>query len=601
MFKNMKIGKRLFICFLMVTILASVSGIMGLLVIRDTSSKYEVALKDCGFVQGDVGRAMLAMAESRRCVRDIISFTDQAQVADAQQDMQEQATIYERYSNAVKETISTDEEKRCMEQIETVLASYEAKREEVLALRGDSIDAASFQLLQDKAVTELDPLYTELYNSWMSLLDAKVSRGNAVDTKLRRTSDIASAIVVVLIIIALVIAVFFGIMIARQVAHPIGICVERLMRLAQGDMKNDLPEATSTDETGILMNGLRQVIDTLGGTVTDIGYMMGEMAEGNFTVKSRAEELYVGNLRKVLNSIEELKKDLNMTLSQINQSADQVAGGADQVSSGAQALSQGATEQASSVEELAATINEISNQVNITAKHAETAKEETVKADNSIRECGEQMANLVEAISLVNDKSTEISKIIKSIEDIAFQTNILALNAAVEAANAGAAGKGFTVVAAEVRTLSEKSADAAKTTASLIGETISAVANGTRLSEETQASLITVIENEKAILGAVTDISQAMNEQAQSISQVTQGIDQISSVVQTNSATSEESAAASEELSGQAHLLKNLTGKFKLSGDAVEVSAAAVGYADKSASSSYEYHTDSASFSGSKY
>lgn len=267
---------------------------------------------------------------------------------------------------------------------------------------------------------------------------------------------------------------------------------------------------------------------------------------------------------ETLIAMRDINGRLSSTLSQINQAANQVSAGSDQVSSGAQALSQGATEQASSVEELAATITDISGQVKSNAESALNAKEKSEMAGTEIAASNQKMQELIAAMEEISKSSQEIGKVIKTIEDIAFQTNILALNAAVEAARAGAAGKGFAVVADEVRNLASKSADAAKSTTALIEGAITAVSNGTQLVDVTAKSLLSVVTGTQEVASIVNDISTASAEQASSIAQVTQGIDQISSVVQTNSATAEESAAASEELSGQAQMLNNLVGQFKL-------------------------------------
>jgi len=298
--------------------------------------------------------------------------------------------------------------------------------------------------------------------------------------------------------------------------------------------------------------------------VEDINYYMEAMAGGDLTVQTRAEDSYVGDLNPILLATRKLEADLNSTLENIATASDQVNSGAEQVSSGAQALAQGATEQAASVEELAATINSISEQVKSTAEHARQAETDNRHAGEEITICSGHMNELMNAMQAIDAKSKEISKVIKAIEDIAFQTNILALNAAVEAARAGSAGKGFAVVADEVRNLATKSQEAAKSTAALIEETVKAVQNGTELSVETDESLKKVVSDSEKVSQSVTLISSATDEQANAIAQVTTGIDQISSVVQTNSATAEESAAASEELSGQANLLKELVSAFTL-------------------------------------
>ena len=292
------------------------------------------------------------------------------------------------------------------------------------------------------------------------------------------------------------------------------------------------------------------------------------MANGNFRVHTKAEESYVGAYHDVLMSMRRINRTLSATLREINTAADQVSAGADQVSAGAQALSQGATEQASSVQELAATIAEVSHNVSSNAERAKEANDKAIAVSNEVSEGNQKMQQTLAAMGEIRGSSAEIAKIIKTIEDIAFQTNILSLNAAVEAARAGAAGKGFAVVADEVRNLAAKSAEAARTTTELIQSSLKAVEHGTESVDDTAQSLNSIVTSIQEITESVQHISTASNEQANAIDQITQGIDQISSVVQTNSATAEESAAASEELSGQAQTLKSLTGRFRLRDDA---------------------------------
>ena len=265
----------------------------------------------------------------------------------------------------------------------------------------------------------------------------------------------------------------------------------------------------SKDEIGVLAQSFRVTSQGLHGVVSDLTYLMDEMANGNFNIKTKAEELYVGDFRPILESIRRMNKNLSSTLSQINDAADQVASGSEQVSSGAQGLSQGATEQASSVEELAATINDISDQVRMTADNAKEAKSQVEDAGRELSRSNESMEEMMQAMQEISSKSSEIGKIIKTIEDIAFQTNILALNAAVEAARAGEAGKGFAVVADEVRNLASKSAEAAKNTTLLIEGSIAAVEDGTRIAEQTASAIYATVESTKRAVDTVEKITDA--------------------------------------------------------------------------------------------
>lgn len=371
-------------------------------------------------------------------------------------------------------------------------------------------------------------------------------------------------ITVLILLVSVAVASLIAFRLAVGIGTPVRLCASRLKGLSQGDLKSEVPRVLRNDELGLLAEATDTIVHTMQGIILDIDWGLGEMASGNFTADSGAKELYIGDFQSLAASMYRIMDRLTQTLLRIRQSSEQVSAGSGQVSAGAQALAQGTTEQASSVEELAATINEISEQVQRTAGNAAAAREKTEQTGAAVETSNRQMHDMISAMDEISAKSSEIGKIIKTIEDIAFQTNILALNAAVEAARAGTAGKGFAVVADEVRNLAGKSAEASKGTASLIDGTVAAVEKGTKLAYETAKSLSRVVESTDETVRMVEEIANAADGQAGAIAQVTQGIDQISSVVQTNSATAEESAAASEELSGQAEMLKELVDQFKL-------------------------------------
>ncbi len=351
---------------------------------------------------------------------------------------------------------------------------------------------------------------------------------------------------------------------ARKISKPVSLCAMRLEQLASGDISSPAPDIRTQDETGKLAKATATITTSIETMISSMRTQLSNMSDGNFASEMPARDGFVGEFKPLVDSFDDFTGRMVQTLSQVGQASEQVSAGAEQVSLGAQSLAQGATEQASAIAELAATINDMSDKIQSTADDSQEAKKANTKAQDTLLQSREQMQMMVAAMEQITDKSNEIGKIIKTIDDIAFQTNILSLNAAVEAARAGASGKGFAVVADEVRSLATKSAQSAKDTATLIAETLTVVKSGNSIARDTSES-VELVFGVAAELGAlVENIAIASSDQASGAGQVNIGIDQISSVIQTNSATAEESAAASEELSGQSQMLKDLVATFTL-------------------------------------
>ena len=317
------------------------------------------------------------------------------------------------------------------------------------------------------------------------------------------------------------------------------------------------------DEIGELSRSISEVIGRSKKIVFDLRDRLDAMAGGNFTENLESEE-YVGDYAPLLESLKHIQEDMNKTLQEVHASSVQVLSSAEQVNTGAQSLSQGATEQASSIEELSANMQDISQSIQASTKTAGEAYKLQGEAGVAVLQSNEKMEEMRKAMDDITAKSNEISKIIKTIDDIAFQTNILSLNAAIEAARAGAAGKGFAVVADEVGNLAQKSAKAAQNTGLLIEETIEAVEKGAKITEETAESLNSVSKSTEEVNTLIEKISSASSKDLEGITSLNQGLQQISSVVQANSATAEQSAAASEELTGQANKMNELVERFQL-------------------------------------
>ena len=373
---------------------------------------------------------------------------------------------------------------------------------------------------------------------------------------------ITTAAIVLVVLCAVVAALLFFAM-KKLVKQPVDEVVKICGQINSGALDSeDSDFRFAGDEMGEIAYKLNEAKHNLHMIVGDISRVLSAMAEGDFSAQPEME--YIGNFDEINHSFRKIQETLSDIIKNINSSSADVTAGAEQMADGAQLLAEGTTKQATAADELSSTIAEISLNIEKTAENANKASEISTGCADKIIAQGREMQEMLEAMKKIQQQSNAISDVIKTIEDIAFQTNILALNAAIEAARAGDAGKGFAVVADEVRNLASKSAESANSTKSLISDTIVAVENGSEIANKTADTMNSVIKLSQESAKIVADISSAAEQQSEAVKQVMAGIEQISQVIATNSATAEESAASCEELSAQANLLKEQIDLLKI-------------------------------------
>lgn len=511
-YNNMKIGLKLILGFLIVALIAGGIGLVGVINLKQIQALDTKLYEKMTVPLGE----MVVVAESfqrmRGNVRDIILATTPAQITDYESRIKERNADFTKNILSFETTLLTEEGKKKVESIEANKQLYDALVLQIIQLKKAGKIAEASVILSGEG----NKLRTVIEEDYRWLQETKVSLAKETSEGNTKSANSAIFTMIALLIGGMAVAMFLGIFISNSIKKPINKMVDASKRLADGDLDIYL-EINTKDEIGILAKSFSQMA-------------------ANF----------------------------NEVMTNINSASEQVASGSRQVSDSSMSLSQGATEQASSIEELTASIEEIASQTRLNAHNANQANELAESAKHNASQGNDQMKMMLKSMDEINDSSNSISKIIKVIDEIAFQTNILALNAAVEAARAGQHGKGFAVVAEEVRNLAARSANAAKETTAMIEGSIKKVEGGTKIANETAAALVQIVASIEKVSNLVSDIAVASNEQAIGVDQINQGVSQIADVVQTTSATSEETAAASEQLSSQAEMLKHQVARFKL-------------------------------------
>ncbi|MEA5060468.1 MAG: HAMP domain-containing methyl-accepting chemotaxis protein [Candidatus Pelethousia sp.] len=552
---NLKVRTKLVISFATIVILFGISVTTSILVTNSLESKFNdfydgayvvrVAAYSAkqSFETIEKNMLLVAMDNSKINIQNHIDNADAAA----------QATL--DAINALRNNPYADQE--ILLGVISKMGEMDIARQQVLALAKKSEIIGAISYYQAAYV----PVADEASEHLDRMLEAAAQMGDETIARVRNMERVAMVAQVSIAVVCAALAIMLCVLIIRSITVPINELKAVAAQMAGGSLKVDI-QYHAKDELGELADSIRSVAQTLDSYVSDISRAMKLLEAGDLTISLHAQ--FKGDFIPMAQSIINVVTSLNASLSRVKQISDEVANGSDQVAGASQQMAQGATEQASSVQELAATISQISDQVQDNAGISDQLNIQANDVGSRINQSNQQMQNMIHAMDEISRSSNEIGKIIKTIRDIAFQTNILALNAAIEAARAGEAGRGFAVVAGEVRNLASKSDEAAKNTTALIESTVKAVQSGTQIASATASSLEEVVGEAQTIIADIGKISRASDEQAQAISQVTQGVDQISVVVQTNSATAEESAAASQELSAQAKVLDEFLSHFKL-------------------------------------
>ena len=555
--ENMKLGKRILLSCSVVLLLALIIAVVSIFKITSVETQHEAIFSGQIALEDAVQESQISINAADRQLRDMALFgydADKAnEVSGLQNSVQSSLQSISSLAQPANETLVRDYTDAVEEWLSTA-------SEVGAALQGDDSITAR-RLLQ----TDAESLTNQALSAGESLLTAvRTERTDAVNAA-GSTTTTNQIVIIVLAVLMVLIGGALNLNLIRIVVKPLSEAEKAVVDFSNGNLSTEI-SYSSANEIGILCDAVRTSQNVVSGIIDDITHITRGLANGDLTLRIQRD--YPGQFAPIKENLEFLFAHLNDTMTEILRAADQVAAGADQVSDGSQSLAQGATEQASAVQELSATISEIDASSQNNAEAAKSAKSKSDEAAQQVQVCNDHMHEMRQAMEDIYNGQIDTEKIIETIENIAFQTNILALNAAVEAARAGTAGKGFAVVADEVRNLASKSDQAAKQTKQRIEDSMAAVKRGRELVGVVDSNMEKTVELASAAITSMDQVAENSISQADAIAQLTTGIDQISAVVQTNSATSEESAAASEELSSQAAVMKQLLQNFKLQEEA---------------------------------
>ncbi len=558
-----RIKERLVRGFVVASGIPALVAMVALTAMIVVAAVYSGALKDYGFAQGDVGKAMTYFAESRSTMRGVIGYDDEAVIESLKASHTASIENFTASFAALEKAMVSEENKKVYADINSKLPAYWALDNEII-VQGGVTDREQCAIAQERAIKELAPLYEDINDDLIEIMDIKVDRGNSTSTTLKVVCIVLAIVIAVIIFVAIFTSIRLGRHIAENIAAPLSQLSGRLELFAEGDLSSPFPDTQANDEVSDIIGSAKDMAETLMFVIYDLEYILGEMSNSNFVVRSKDSERYKGEFSQIFDSLKQLRDNMVDTLRYIGMSSEQVSAGSSNLADTSQSLAEGATEQAGAVQELHATITTISEAARRAADSAEDAYRQSQEYANVADRSSDDMKEMVEAMSRISEASHKIGNIISEIENIASETNMLSLNASIEAARAGEAGRGFSVVADQIRQLAEQSSKSAVDTRALIEGTMKEVENGNKVAGRAVESLAVVVEGIRKVADSSKELSTISSNQMATMREAELGVDQISDVIQTNAAVAEESSATSEELSAQAISLDELIAKFAL-------------------------------------
>ena len=560
---SLRLKKRLRTGSAITIAIGSVATIFALVMMLYMGSRYTYVLDHYAFPQGDLGYFMTALADVRSATRGAIGYEEQYYIDEMVALHDEKVELMYTYLELVEDTLATDEDREAYEEIVKALDKYLALDKQVIAL-GATVDVELCQQAQELAFGEMAPAYREVYAAVDNMMKVNIELGDHEHSLITALEVTVLIIIIVVLVAAVIVSFLVNNTISSTIERPIDKLLVRLKDFRNGDISAPFPEMKYQDEIAEMVNAVAETSNQLGKIITDVKYVMAEMADGNFNVRTEFEEGYVGEYHDMLMAMRSMNRRLDTTLKEVKGASDMVAVGASNLADASQALAEGATDQAASVEEMQATIGEITSALDRTVDEVNDSYHKAKECANQAENSRVEMETMMEAMNRISDTSLKIGNIIAEIEDIASQTNLLSLNAAIEAARAGDAGRGFAVVADQIRTLAEQSAKSAVNTRQLIEGSIHEVEVGNQVAQKTSEVLSGVVESIHEIAGTSQMLSEITKQQATAMQQAEQGIAKISEIVQANSATAEEASATSQELFAQATGMDEMVAKFQL-------------------------------------